>query len=317
MPRFLPRRPLGRTGFVATAIGQGDLADRTVPRERCVAVLRRALDAGVNVLDTAPQYEDGWSEELVGEALRGRREGVFLVDKIDHLDRPVGPQLDGSLARLGLPAVDLAAFHAVSKLEDWTRLAAPGGLMDELSEEVRRGRARFRGISSHHPDVLMAALADGRCDVVMFPLGLYVARRYVTEVLPAAKAAGVGTICFKAFGAGKLLGDTEGYGRPLSPRPRGKLSSGGETGPARAPADGARTLPALDVATCLRYVLGQDPDVALLGLSFENEQDAAWAAAEAFTPMTAEEEKDARFAAWEAAKDKGAVWWNPPPELGR
>ncbi len=310
MPRFLPRRPLGRTGFVATALGQGDLADRSVPRARCVAVLRRALDAGINVLDTAPQYEDGYSEELVGEALRGRREGVFLVDKIDHLDRPVGPQLDGSLARLGLPSVDLAAFHAVSKVADWARLAAPGGPMDELGEEVRRGRARFRGISSHHPDVLMAALADGRCDVVMFPLGLYVARRYVTEVLPAARAAGVGTICFKAFGAGKLLGDTEGYGRPLAARPRGKLSSGGED--AAAP-----TLPRLDVATCLRYVLGQDPDVALLGLSFENEQDAAWAAAEAFTPMTAEEEKDARYAAWEAAKDKGDIWWNPPPELGR
>jgi len=267
-PRFLPRRPLGRTGFVATAIGQGDLADRSVPRERCVAVLRRALDAGVNVLDTAPQYEDGYSEELVGEALRGRREGVFLVDKIDHLDRPVGPQLDGSLERLGLSAVDLAAFHAVSKPEDWQRLAAPGGPMDELAEERRRGRVRFRGISSHHPDVLLAALDDGRCDVVMFPLGLYVARRYVTEVLPRARAADVGTICFKAFGAGKLLGDTEGYGRPLSQRPRGKLSSGGT--------DAAQpTLPRLDVATCLRYVLGCDPDVALLGLSFENEQDAA------------------------------------------
>src|SRR5512138_3977215 len=101
-PRFQPRRPLGRTGFLATRLGQGDLADRSVPRERCVAVLRRALDAGVNVLDTAPMYEDGYSEELVGEALRGRREGVFLVDKIDHLDEPVSAQLDGSLARLGL-----------------------------------------------------------------------------------------------------------------------------------------------------------------------------------------------------------------------
>jgi aryl-alcohol dehydrogenase-like predicted oxidoreductase len=305
-PRFLPRRALGRTGFVATRIGQGDLADRNVPRQRCVAVLRRALDAGVNLLDTAPQYEDGYSEELVGEALRGRREGVFLVDKVDHLDRPVGPQLDGSLERLGLASVDLGAFHAVSRLDDWHRLAAPGGLMDELGEEVARGRVRFRGISSHHPDVLMAALEDGRCDVVMFPVGLFVARRYVTEVLPAARAAGVGTICFKTFGAGKLLGDTEGYGRPLSSRPRGKLSSGGD-------AAAAPTQPCLDVATCVRYTLGCDPDVALLGLSFENEQDAAWAAVDAFTPMTPGEEQEARRAAWEAVKDKGAAWWNPPP----
>ena len=95
LPRVTPRRPLGRTGFVATPLGAGDLADRSVPKERCVATLRRALDAGVNVVDTAPAYEDGYSEEIVGEALRGRREGIFLIDKIDHLERSVGPQLDG------------------------------------------------------------------------------------------------------------------------------------------------------------------------------------------------------------------------------
>src|SRR5512143_2159349 len=72
-PRFRPTRPLGRTGFVATAIGAGDLADRSVPKDRCVSTLRRALDAGVNVVDTAPMYEDGYSEEIVGEALPRRR----------------------------------------------------------------------------------------------------------------------------------------------------------------------------------------------------------------------------------------------------
>ena len=110
------------------------------------SALRRALDAGLNLVDTAPMYEDGLSEEIVGEALRGRREGVFVVDKIDLLDEPVAPQVDASLARLGLPHVELLAFHSVSDLAAWRRIAAPGGPMDELAEEVRRGRARFRGI---------------------------------------------------------------------------------------------------------------------------------------------------------------------------
>src|SRR5512138_2933582 len=145
-PRFRPTRTLGRTGFRATPIGAGDLADRAVPKETCVATLRRALDAGLNVVDTAPMYEDGYSEEIVGEALRGRREGIFLVDKIDHLDKPVGPQLDGSLERLGLPAVDLVVFHGLSDLAAFRRLAAPGGGFDELAQEIARGRARFRGI---------------------------------------------------------------------------------------------------------------------------------------------------------------------------
>jgi 1-deoxyxylulose-5-phosphate synthase len=54
LPSLAPRRPLGRTGFVATALGIGDLADRSVPLEACVATARRALAAGLNVIDTAP-----------------------------------------------------------------------------------------------------------------------------------------------------------------------------------------------------------------------------------------------------------------------
>ena len=305
LPLIDPRRALGRTGFVATPIGAGDLADRAVPKERCVAVLRRALDAGVNVVDTAPMYEDGWSEEIVGAALKGRREGVFLVDKVDHLDQPVGPQVDESLKRLGLPAVDLLAFHAVSTLDAYRRLAAQGGGLTELEEEIARGRARFRGLSSHHPDVLSAALADGLCDVLLFPVGPFCHPRYTDEILPKARALGVGTLCFKTFGAGKLLGDTEGYGRTLSRRPRGKLSSGGD---GRA----APTLPCMTVEECVRYTLTCDPDVALLGLSFENEQDAAFAAAAAFRRMSPAELASTRARAAAAMDGKGEAWWNPP-----
>ena len=213
MTPFLPRRPLGRTGFVATRLGAGDVADRNVPIDECVATLARALDAGLNVVDTAPAYEDGYSEEIVGRALRGRRESVFLIDKIDHLREPVAPQVEASLGRLGVAAADLFVFHACSTLEDWAAVAAPGGGLDQLREEIAAGRARFAGVSSHHPDVLTAALDSGRCDVLMFPVGPFVDRRYETEILPLARARGIGTVCFKTFGAGKLLGDTEGYSR--------------------------------------------------------------------------------------------------------
>jgi aryl-alcohol dehydrogenase-like predicted oxidoreductase len=302
--RFTPRRPLGRTGFVATQLGIGDLADRALPLEACVATLRRALDAGLNVVDTAPGYEDGFSEEIVGAALAGRREGVFVIDKVDHLDRPVAPQVTESLARLRLPAVDLLVLHAVSAVETWERLAAPSGAMDQLAAEVQAGRARFRGISSHHPDVLTRAIESDTCDVVMFPIGPFVDPRYEHEVLPAARARGVGTVCFKTFGAGKLLADTEGYQRPLQARPRGKVSSGGG-----AP---TRELPHLGARECVHYTLSRDPDVALLGLSFANEQDEAFAAASAFSRPLGEPELAAiRARAAASIRDKGAVWWNP------
>jgi hypothetical protein len=139
----------------------------------------------------------------------------------------------------------------------------------------------------------------------MFPIGPFVDSRYESEILPLARAEGVGTVCFKTFGAGKLLGDTEGYSRPLSVRPRGKLSSGGAL-------DSAAVLPRLRVEECVRYTLTLDPDVAILGLSFPNEQDAAFAAAAAFEPLTDAERKDVRCRAERAIQGKGACWWNPP-----
>ncbi|AFE10706.1 aldo/keto reductase [Corallococcus coralloides DSM 2259] len=305
LPRFTPRRALGRTGFTATAVGIGDLADRTVPREELVATLARALDAGLNVIDTAPGYEDGLSEEVVGEALRGRREGVFVIDKVDALDAPVAPQVEASLRRLGLPSVDLFALHAVKSLSQWEELARPGGALEQLEACVAKGQARFKGISCHHPDALVAAVRSRRCDVVMFPLGPFVDARYVEEVLPLARAHGVGVVSFKTFGAGKLLGDTEGYGRPLQARPRGKVSSGGE-------ARDTPVLPHLSVAECVQYTLTLEPDVMLMGMGFPNEQDAALRAAAVFQPLDAAGMQAVRERAHAAIQGKGAVWWNPP-----
>lgn len=294
---FEPYRQLGRTGFRTTRLGAGDLADRSLPLATCVATLARALDAGINLVDTAPNYENGYSEQIVGEAVRGRRDRVFVIDKIDHLHEPVAPQVARSLARLHLEHVDLFVFHACSRLHDLERLLAPGGAFDELAAEVRAGRVRWRGISSHDPDVLLHALDAGVCDVVMFPIGPFVSRRYETEVLPRARARGAGTVCFKTFGAGMLLGDTEGYQRPLAAPP-------------------AAPLPRLTVGQCVRYTLTLDPDTALLGLSSPEEQDAAWAAASGFVPMSKLELAATRCAAAGAIAGKvpggGDVWWDPP-----
>ncbi len=301
---FKPRRQLGRTGFVATQLGIGDLADRSVPLERCVATVRRALDAGLNLIDTAPSYENGYSEEIVGAALKGRRDGIFVIDKIDELDAPVVPQIDASLKRLGMEHTDLFVFHGVKSLEQWSKLSQAGGGLEQTAACIRAGKTRFRGISCHHPEVLRVAIPSGLCDVVLFPVGPFVDERYVNEMLPLAKKHGVGTVCFKTFGAGKLIGDTSGYNQPLQNRPRGKVSSGGTD-------DVTPTLPRLSINECVRYTLTHDPDVALLGLSFPNEQDAAFAAAAAFAPMSDSEQKDLRARAVVAMEGKGPCWWNP------
>ncbi len=308
---FTPRRPLGRTGFAATRLGIGDLADRQIPLATCVATARRALDAGLNLIDTAPGYENGYSEEIVGTALRqhfatgNARNSVFLIDKIDHHDQPVTPQIEASLQRLGLDHTDLFVFHGLSSVEMWQKLAdsLSGGFAD-LAAAVKAGKTRFRGISSHNPDVLKLAIPSGLCDVVMFPIGPYVNARYVEEILPLARQHHVGTVCFKTFGAGKLVGDTTGYNQPLAQRPRGKVSSGGDS--ASRP-----VLPHLLPHECIHYTLTLDPDVALLGLSFPNEQDVAFAAARDFQPLAPAQMQDIRGRAVTAIQNKGPCWWNP------
>ncbi len=303
---FLPRRVLGRTGFPATVLGIGDVADRSLPLDACVATVRRAIEAGLNVIDTAPGYEDGYSEQIVGAALVGVRDRMFVIDKIDHLEDPVAPQAEASLRRLGLDAVDAFVFHALSDMAALARLLEPGAGFDQLADSVRSGLARFRGVSSHSPRVLRAVIEAGVCDIVMFPVGPFVDPGFVEDVLPLARNAGVGTVCFKTFGAGKLVGDTIGYNQPLQQRPRGKISSGGQ--------EATAVLPRLSVDDCIRYTLTLDPDVALLGLSFPNEQDEAFAAARSFEPLTAAEMADVRQRAAVARADKGPCWWNPDPD---
>jgi len=302
---FTPRRALGRTGFVATVLGIGDLADRSVPLADCVATVRRAMDRGLNVIDTAPRYENGYSEEIVGAALAGRREGMFVIDKLDHHDEPVTPQVESSLKRLSMETVDLFVFRGLSTMDGWKQVNAPGAGMDQLEKCVKSGMCRFRGISSHDPEVLREAILSGVCDVVMFAVGPFCDVRYIDGVLPLAREARVGTVCFKTFGAGKLLGDTEGYGQPLKKRPRGKVSSGGT-------AAAEPLLPHLAAEECVRYTLTLDPDVALLGMSFPNEQDAALGAAAAFRPFSPPELADLRRRAAAAMKGKGPSWWDPP-----
>ncbi|HKG93009.1 MAG TPA: aldo/keto reductase [Gemmatimonadaceae bacterium] len=291
---------------MASRLGIGDLADRGVPLEQCVATARRAIEAGLNVIDTAPNYEAGYSEQVVGEAVREVRERMFVIDKIDMLDEPVRPQVEASLARLRLDHADAFVFHNLSSMETFERLAARGGGFDQLGDCIASGRARWRGISSHSPDVLREAIEADLCDVVMFAVGPFVDARYAGEILPLARRRGVGTVCFKTFGAGKLLGDTAGYNQPLQLRPRGKLSSGGSD-------ETVATMPRLSVEECVQYTLTLDPDVALLGLSFMNEQDQAFAAARSFSPLGAAEMQAIRARAAEARRDKGPCWWNPDP----
>ncbi len=184
-PWFLPRRELRRT--LAFILRDSDRRGRSAPIavkpiESCIATLRRAFDFGLNVVEHGCRsYEDGYSEQIVGQAVRDRRSEIFVIDKVDHLDRAVAPQVSESLAHLDLPSVDLLVFHGLSSVQDWRALIAPGGRLRSNSCARRDAAANTLRLafSCHHPEVLREALRSKRCDVLMFPVGPFVDTRYV------------------------------------------------------------------------------------------------------------------------------------------
>ena len=298
-------RPFGKTGFAVSRIGAGDVADRSLSRETCVQTLQRALANGVNLVDTAPGYEDGFSEEIVGDAVAQRRDSVFVISKIDDFALPLEVQLSASLDRLQMRYLDGYVYHGLSDLDTYASLCTRPDGFSALQDLKARGLVRAVGISSHDPDVLLQAMRDEQCDIVMFPVGPFVDERYLTEVLPEAKARGIGTVCFKTFGAGKLVTDTVGYGQPIIERPRGKRSAGVHA------SLGSQNV---SVADCVHFTLTHDPDVALLGMSYPSEQDLVWDAYRSFIPKSAEQLTDITVRAKIARQGKGPCWWNPNPD---
>ncbi len=165
-------RRLGRTEVHVSDISLGSSRIDGVKGEE---IVRLALERGVNYIDTAPDYSAQGSEQAIGRALQGRRDGIFLATKwctpIGHL--PAGTPVarykevvEASLRRLGTDYVDLVHVHAcdtVDRLDDPNLHEAFDRLRDE-------GKARFLGFSSHTPNlvqVVRAAIDSGRFDVMM------------------------------------------------------------------------------------------------------------------------------------------------------
>jgi hypothetical protein len=162
-------RRLGRTNAMVSdiSLGSARIHDRAVPEA--------ALERGITYIDTAPDYADAGSETILGEAMKGRRDEIFLATKFcrpdGHLpnDTPV-PQIieavEQSLTRLKTDHVDLVHIHSCDRVD---RLMAPNihEAFDRLKEQ---GKARFLGVSTHTPnleEVANTAIDSGRFDVMM------------------------------------------------------------------------------------------------------------------------------------------------------
>lgn len=203
----IPRRALGKTGVDVSILCFGGAHwGRMEDDAEAIRVLHEAIDAGVNFLDNAWEYNGGRSEELMGRALQGRRQQVILMTKVcSHgRDKKVAlQQLDDSLRRLKTDYLDLWQIHEVVYDDDPDRHLMPGGAADALLEAKKQGKVRFVGFTGHKdPKIHLKMLAhDFPFDTCQMPLNVFdgTYRSFEQTVLPVLNQRGIAPLGMKSL----------------------------------------------------------------------------------------------------------------------
>jgi aryl-alcohol dehydrogenase-like predicted oxidoreductase len=213
-------RTLGRSGLKVSSLGLGcmGMSDFYGPHDdaESIATIHAALDAGVTLLDTADMYGPFTNEELVGRAIRGRREQVMLATKFGMVRDPndsavrgvngrpeyVRLACEGSLTRLGVDVIDLYYQH---RMDPATPIEETVGAMAEL---VRQGKVRYLGLSEAGPETLRRAAAIHPITALQSEYSLW-SRDVEQEILPTCRELGIGFVAYSPLGRGFLTGQIQ------------------------------------------------------------------------------------------------------------
>lgn len=212
MRNGMPYRTLGKTGENVSllCLGGAHIGFKPLTDEQSIALMRHAVDEGVNFFDNAWAYNDGRSEILMGRALKdGYREKVFLMTKHQGRDAATAQEfLDTSLKRLDVDVIDLWQFHEVVHPKDPGRIYSEGALEVALRAK-EQGKIRYIGFTGHHlTSTHLEMIEKGFAwDTVQMPLNIfdYHFRSFQQKVVPAAVEKNMGIIAMKTMGGGGLL----------------------------------------------------------------------------------------------------------------
>ncbi|QRK13045.1 aldo/keto reductase [Archangium violaceum] len=217
----MEQRALGKQGLKVSAQGLGCMGMSEFygsgDEKESISVIHRALELGVNFLDTADMYGPFTNEKLVGKAIAGRRDEVVLATKFGNVRGEDGSFLgisgkpdyvrkacDASLMRLGVDHIDLYYQHRVDPsvpIEDTV------GAMAEL---VKQGKVRYLGLSEAAPDTIRRAHAVHPISALQTEYSLW-SREPEDELLPTVRELGIGFVAYSPLGRGFLTGR---YRRP-------------------------------------------------------------------------------------------------------
>lgn len=207
----IPMRTFGKTGVQLTIVGQAGGRFPLLPdKEDARAIVRRAVELGINYFDCAHGYWDGKSEEVYGDVLPEFRKSVFITTKSTQRTRKgAEEELQLSLKRLKTDFVDLWQIHAVNEKEEVAQIFGPGGAIEAFEAAKKAGKCRFMGFTGHHdPHVHLEMLkAYNKYDTILMPLHAADPSYLSFEklVLPAAVERGLGIQGMKTLANAKLL----------------------------------------------------------------------------------------------------------------
>ena len=210
------KRRLGKNGPEVSAIGLGCMGMSEFyvggSEAESIATIHHALDRGVTFLDTADMYGWGRNEELVGNAIAGRRGEVFLATKFGNVRGPNGEFLgvrgdpeyvrsacEASLKRLNVEVIDLYYQHRV---DTKVPIEETVGEMARLKDE---GKIRFLGLSEAAPQTIRRAHEVHPITAVQTELSLW-SRDAQAEVIPTVRDLGIGYVAYSPLGRGFLTG---------------------------------------------------------------------------------------------------------------
>ena len=212
-------RPLGRTGIHVSPYALGTMnfgAMANADHDETTRLIGTALDAGINLIDTADVYSRGESEQIIGKAIAGRREEVVLATKFSNPmgDSPnqrggsrrwITTAIEGSLRRLGTEYIDLYQYHYPDDATDMEET------LSALTDLVRSGKVRAIGTSKQPPSGIVEAhwisermgFERFRCEQPHYSL---LNRGIERELLPTTQRYGMGAIVWSPLAQGMLTG---------------------------------------------------------------------------------------------------------------
>jgi aryl-alcohol dehydrogenase-like predicted oxidoreductase len=188
----LSYRVLGKTGLKVTSVGFGCMVTSDA------SVIERAADMGINYFDTSRNYQHGNNERLVGQALKGKRQNIYLSSKCDQKTKEaVLQELDTSLSELGTDYLDVWYLHGKNSPSE-----TPDELFEAQQMARQKGKIRFAGVSTHNSKGMVPFLVQkGATDVVLAIYNFTMDKAF-SDAMAQASAAGLGVVAMKVMAGG-------------------------------------------------------------------------------------------------------------------